>query len=177
MRRWPVIIGGLLVFFGIVALINAIWHIELGRYLWPILLIGAGVLLLVKPRLPGWWMFDWMTEADYSHKGESYQKEAGQSGFIGDRTIELLESDLPVGQTHYSLKGFIGDITFRIPAEVGIKVRGNCFVSQVDLFGEESTGVMAPVEAQSAHFDSAAKQVIVDMNYFVCDLKIRLLNK
>lgn len=173
MRRLPVIIGGLLIFFGVIALVNAIWHIQLGRYLWPIVIIGLGVMLLIKPKLPGSWLWDWVSENHAARKGEVFAREESRSGFIGDTTLELIEAELPVGETHYTLKGFIGDITLRTPAEVGVKVRANSFVGEIDMFGDESTGIMAPVEAQTENYGNAVKKVVVDMNYFIGELKVR----
>ncbi|MBA4419589.1 MAG: hypothetical protein C0391_00385 [Anaerolinea sp.] len=173
MRRWQVIIGSLLIFFGVIALVNAIWHIQLGRYLWPIIFIAAGVLLLVKPKLPGSWLWDWISVNHAVRKGEVFAREETRNGFIGDTTIELTEAELPVGEMHYTLKGFIGDITLRVPAEVGVKVRANNFMGEIDMFGDESTGIMAPVEAQTANYGNAVKKVVVDMNYFIGELKVR----
>jgi predicted membrane protein len=55
---------------------------------------------------------------------------------------------------------------------VGVKVRSHCFVASVNIFGEESSGIMAPADGQTKNYDLATKKVILDVSYFVCDVKV-----
>lgn len=172
MRRWPVIAGGCLILIGLMILVNNIFHINIWKYLWPVLLIGVGLLLILRPKMPrGWWSdLGYMTEEPRA--GEVYAGEDSQSGFIDNRNIDLEASKLLPGLNHYDLRGFVGDIKLRVPAGVGIKARANCFVGEIHLFGEESTGIMAPVEEQSADFETLEKKVVVDLHYFVGELHV-----
>jgi predicted membrane protein len=173
MRRWALLIGSFLVFIGLVSLVDVIWNIDLSKYFWPLVLIALGILMLVRPPMP-WWRWNhssrFVTETNRS--GEWYAKDETINGFVGDTTFDFSQTILPDGETRYKLNGFVGDINIKTNDSVGIKVRGNCFVSDIKIFGEINSGVMAPVEGQTKNYDSAPKKVVIDVNYFVADVKV-----
>lgn len=173
MRRWAILLGCFLVFIGLTSLVEAIWKIDIGRFIWPLILIAVGILVLVRPPIPWWWFnYDsrWVKETNRS--GEFYVKDETIDGFVGDVNLDFTQSVVPEGETRYRLNGFVGDIKIKTNDTVGINVRAHCFVGNVKIFGEESTGVMAPVEAKTRNFDTATKKITVDVNYFVADVNV-----
>lgn len=175
MKRWALLLGSFLIFIGVLSLAEAIWKIDLGKFFWPILLIAIGVLMLIRPPMPWWLNWKARFEEDFPSHSGVYAKDETLNGFIGDTVLDLSQLVLPEGETHYRLNGFVGDVKIRTTGEIGVKVRSNSFVGNLKFFGEVSTGVMSPVEEKTSNFDTATKKVIVDVNYFVCDVKVRLV--
>ncbi len=176
MRRWALFVGCFLVFIGLISLVDAIWNIDLSKYFWPLVLIVIGILMLVRPPLPWWWWnHDSRFVTETNRSGEWYAKDETINGFIGDTNLDFSQTILPDGETRYKLNGFVGDIDIRTTDSIGIKVRGNCFVSDIKILGEVSTGVMAPVEGQTNNFNTAPKKVVIEVNYFVADVKVKLV--
>jgi lia operon protein LiaF len=173
MRRWALLLGSFLIFIGVVSLAEAIWKIDLGKFFWPILLIVIGAIMLIKPPMP-WWL-SWKTrfEDDFPRHVGVYTKDETLNGFIGDTVLDLSQMILPDGETHYRLNGFVGDVKIRTTDEIGVKVRSSSFVGNLKFFGGVNTGIMSPVEDQTSNFDTAVKKVVVDVNYFVCDVKVK----
>lgn len=172
MRRWALLIGCFLIFMGLISLAEAVWKIDLGKFFWPILLIAVGILILVRPPIHWWWGSDSRFVTETKRSGEWFAKDETINGFIGDTTLDFSQTILPDGETRYKLNGFVGDITVKTIDSVGVKVRASCFVSDVKVFGESNSGVMAPVEAHTTNFESAPKKVVVDVNFFVADVKV-----
>lgn len=172
MRRWALFVGGFLVFIGLVSLVEAIWKIDLGKFFWPLVLIIVGIWILVRPPIPHWLNWDSRFVNETNRSGEWYARDETINGFIGETNLDFSQTILPDGETHYKMNGFVGDIKIRTNDLVGVKVRSHCFVANVNIFGEESSGVMAPADGQTKNYDSAAKKVILDVSYFVCDVKV-----
>lgn len=172
MRRWALFIGCFLVIIGIISLAEAIWKIDFGKYFWPLILIAAGILILVRPPIPWWgaWGSNFVSETNRA--GEWYVRDETLNGFVGDTNMDFSQTIVPDGVIRYKMNGFVGDIKIRTVDSVGIKVRANCFVGNVMIFGEENTGVMAPAEGQTPNYDTAPKKVVLEVDYFVADVKV-----
>jgi len=50
-NRSTIIIGSLIILVGFISLINALFHINLWDYFWPVVLICLGTLLLLRPQM------------------------------------------------------------------------------------------------------------------------------
>jgi hypothetical protein len=54
MKRWQLTIGIILIVLGIIALMNqVIPNLNIGRFVGPLVLIGLGLLLILRPRFAG----------------------------------------------------------------------------------------------------------------------------
>ncbi len=175
MRRWALLFGSFLVFLGVISLVEVIWKIDLGKFIWPLILISIGILILVRPPMPKWWHWDSRDVSETNRTGAWYARDETINGFIGDTVLDFSQTILPEGETHYKLNGFIGDIKVRTIDSVGVKVRAQCFIGNVMILGEESTGIMAPSEGQTPGYEAAPKKVTVDINYFIADVNVKMV--
>ncbi len=175
MRRWALLFGSILVFIGVISLVEAVWKINLGKFIWPLILISVGILILIRPPMPKWWNWNASYSSEINRSGEWYARDETINGFIGDTVLDFSETILPDGETHYKLNGFIGDIKVRTIDSIGVKVRTQCFIGNLKIMGEESTGIMAPSEGQTPNFEAALKKVIIDVNYFISDVKVKMV--
>jgi lia operon protein LiaF len=173
MRKFAVILGSFFIFIGLLNLAEAIFHIDLGKFFWPLVLVFLGVWLLFRPKFfPGWFGGDFHVIGDSKYRDASAMFNRESSTFIGDTLLDFSTMNLEAGLTDYRLNGFVGDIKVIVPENVGVNLRSNCFVSEFKLFGEEMSNVMAPGEYTTPGYSTAEKKVDLTVNYFVVNVKL-----
>ena len=174
MRKWSFYLGGFLLLMGVASLAEVVWGIHLWQYFWPLILIGLGLLIIFRPR----WTFmrEWSGKNQFVGEYHSVLSGTGKdeqfNTFAGEHTIDLSNVSIPDGGLNYKFNGFVGDITLIVPANTGVRVRGNVFAGELDLFGDKMQSVMSPFEGETADFANAPSKVYVEANFFVCDAKL-----
>ncbi len=177
MKKWSLYLGGFLLLLGFVSLVDVIWNVNLWSYLWPLILIGLGLIIIFRPK---WFiLWDWEGRGhnrfvgDYHTVLQGTGKDEQYNTFAGDHTIDLTNVVVPSGGINYKFNGFAGDVTIIVPENVGVRVRGNVFAGELDIFGDNMQSVMSPFEGETPGFDTAESKVFVEANYFACDVKLR----
>jgi hypothetical protein len=173
MKRWMEIFGGFLILLGVLSLMDAIWHIQVWSYLWPLILIALGIWLLVKPAHTPWWTWfgdhkDYQFNSEWTHTGDNHE----QNIFAGDTILDLSQEIIPETGANYRFSGFAGDVRILVPDGIGVRVHASFFAGNINMFGEEIAGVMAPVEDETPGFAQAEKKVYVEVNYFAGEVQI-----
>jgi len=176
MKKWSFYLGGFLLLMGAVSLIDVIWGINIWQYIWPLLLISIGLIIIFRPK---WFtLWDWRSDHRGGFIGDSHTvlkgtgKDEEFSTFAGDHTIDLSNVTVPSGGINYKFNGFAGDIKLLVPDHIGVRVRGNVFAGELDIFGSEMQSVMSPFEGETPGFEEAGSKVYVEANYFACDVKL-----
>ncbi|HEX6303986.1 MAG TPA: hypothetical protein VFZ76_07335, partial [Anaerolineales bacterium] len=98
-NRGQLILGGFLLFLGLVSLLSVIFNVDLGAFCWPIGLILVGVWLLVRPRYT-------RTESDTFIRpiGDLHRRGTWQVAdqeiwiIIGDTDLDFTEAIIPTGE-------------------------------------------------------------------------------
>jgi hypothetical protein len=168
MRNWLKLLGVGLIFFGLLALVDNLFHIHIWNYLGPILLIALGVWILVKPANRPWWT--WIAPASWNPPDAAEWTRTGNQRehhtFAGHTVLDLSHEDIPETGANYRFTGFAGEVDIFVPAGLGVKVHASYFAGTINFFGEEMTGVMAPVSDETPGFDLAPRKVYVEVVYF-----------
>ncbi len=175
MRNRPqLIIGALLLLWGILALLGTIFHIDFWMICWPALLIGIGVWLIWRPRmLPSGMPLETRIIGDIHRFGNwPVTNEEFWTG-IGDIDLDFAGADIPAGETTLRMYGFIGDIDLTVPQEVGVSLSAGGFVSSVKIQGAKQDSFLAPVEFTSPDYASCDRRLRFELVYFINDLTIR----
>lgn len=174
MRNQPQVwFGVLIILLGVVFLLGTLFNFNVWTYCWPIGLIALGVLFLVRPRTIG-------PNADSTAVvlGDIRRDEAWKVrdeefwAIIGGFKFDLSRADIPIGETHLRVVGFVGDIDIRLPQEVGIHIISNAFVSDVKLFGHKQDSVFMPIDISSDNYAAAERKIKLDTACFVADIDI-----
>ena len=171
-NRGQLIFGGLLIVFGLLALFETVFRIDLGAIFWPLLLIAVGLLLLLRPRFapPGsevWFrLFGGVRRygAWQVHNEEVWM-------FIGDVQLDLNQAELPPGESVFQVSGFIGDIDLKIPANTAISVHSNGVITAARWFGAKQDHFLTSATYASPGYDQAECKLKLITNFFITDLK------
>lgn len=169
--------GILIISFGLMLLISNITGIRLWSYIWPLLLVGVGVWMIVHPQKfsnPSDVKFRLLGGMHY--KGNWQVRNENVVAIIGDMHIDLTQADIPPGETTIELRGFVGDINVIVPAHAGIAVTSNSFVTSAKAFGYKQDLFLTPYKAESNHYFEAERRIHLDLGFFITDLSIKYLD-
>lgn len=172
-NRGQILLGGFLLFLGVVSLLSTIFNVDFWAFCWPIALILVGVWLLVRPRFT-------------QREGQVFIRPVGDLGrrnawqvsdqemwiIIGDTDLDLTEASIPEGETSLRINGFVGSVDVRAPREVGLSVSATCFVTDSKLWGEKHDYILTPFTRTSENYQGAARKVNLEVMYFIVDLRV-----
>jgi lia operon protein LiaF len=156
------------------ALLNTLFHIDLGPYCWSIGLIGLGIWLVMRPRM--------VTAGMGTHV--SLIGEVRRNGLwtvrdeefwlgVNDVELDLSRAVVPSGQTTLRFYTFVSEVKIFVPRGVGVSVRAAGFVVDSDLLGQEENAIFSPVEIISPDYQTSASRLRIEITGFVANIKVR----
>jgi predicted membrane protein len=174
MKRWQIILGIVLIVLGLFALIDTIFNINPWRYIGPLLLVGIGVLIILRPRIAGKEVnVQTPLFGDVRKKGfwEATQHEIWW--VVGDCWLDFTDASFPSGDALMKIFGFVTDVRITLPEDVGLQVNSVAFVSELrDQQGKEER-IMNGLDYQSNDFESKEKRVIIQTLGFVSEVRVK----
>lgn len=175
MKRWQIIIGITLVLLGIFSLLNQVFPgLRIGRFFMPLLLIGLGALLILRPRIAGSGVnvqFPFLGDLRKTGAWEVTQHEIWW--FVGSNRFDFSEAVFPNKDALVKVIGFVADTKIILPEDVGLCVESSAFVNEyIGLQGKQER-FLSPVEEQTPNYLTADKRVKVQVYAFVSEIKVK----
>ena len=177
-NRGQLILGGVLILFGVLFLISNFFNIDFGAICFPTLIILIGVWIIVRPRMVSedtdlrMWIF-----GDHYRRGEWLAKDQEVWSFIGDVNLDFTEAKLEKPETTLKIYTFVADIDLTVPEDLGLSISWFGFVTDGRIHGKRLGGFVSPVHYTSEGYESASKKVNVELFSFVGDLKVHPVEK
>lgn len=173
-NKQQVFIGAVIVLIGVMFLIGNIFDVDVGLLCWPVALIAAGILLLMRPQLldpdtPG----QLRLLGDVHRRGEWQVTDEEIWVGIGNVRLDMTDADVPVGETLIRIFSFVGDVRVSVPEGVGVSVSSMAFVTDVRGLGRKGDYIMTPFELSSDDYESAERRVRLETLAFVRNLRVR----
>jgi predicted membrane protein len=175
MKRWQVIIGIILILFGIIALMNQVFpNLRIGRFVGPLILIGLGLLLILRPRIAGPNVIVQIPILGDVRKTGIWEVTQHEIWWlVGSSRLDFTEAVFPKGDAVIKIFGFVTDLKVILPEDVGLRVSSSAFVSEYSgLYGKQER-FLSQLEDQSENYSSADKRVDLQTVAFVSEIKIR----
>jgi len=172
--RGQVVFGIIIILLGAVFLLDNVIDINLSAFFWPLLLIGLGIFVLLRPGMVE--RDTAVTQrfiAEFDRDGEwDVQSEEFQS-FIADATLDLTKANLPEGVTKFRFMNFVGDIELIVPESVGVSVQSSAFVSELKVNGRKEESFLSPLTMQTEDYKVASSKIRIEATGFVNEIKVR----
>ena len=173
-NKWQVVIGAFIILVGLMILIGNLTGFNFWKIFWPLLLIGLGIVLLLRPQMIS-------SDATVRQKllgdirldGEWQVTDEEIWLLVGDVRIDLTEAQIPAGETKFRIFGFVGDVRMIVPAGVGISVQSNAFVTDSRVLGEKRESFLAPMHFATDDYETAERKIRLETGYFVADIKVK----
>ncbi len=172
--KTQIIIGAIVVVWGLLLLVGNLVGIDVWAYVWPLVLIAIGVWLLTRRGRPGGRAFArFILLGDVHRRGAWNVKDEDIFCLIGDIHMDLTQALIPPGETTVRMQGFVNSITLRVPRDVGVAVSSTAFLTTARAFGHKQDFMITPYEVQSDNYPDADRKIRFELLYFVADLKVR----
>lgn len=174
MKKWQAIVGIGLILLGLFSLLEIFFEIDLGRFIFPLILIGLGLLVIFRNRLvdPG---VDVRIPfiGDVRKSGGWQAKRHEIWWFVGTTRLDFSEAVFPEGEATIKIFGFVNDLKILLPEDVGMDLGSFAFFSDyhgIDKTEERFFGVL---EDQTGNYQAAEKKVMIQINSFVAEIHVR----
>ncbi len=173
-NKGQLILGGSILVFGFTILIGNLLDISIWRFIWPLLLIGLGVLIIFrqardKDGTEAYFAF----ARDIIPKGELEAGNAEYWHFAGDLKIDFTKVTIPEGEHHWRLYGFVHELRLQVPPDVGVSVSTNAFVTDKKIGGDKEDLILVPLEWRSAAYDTSPNKLHIEATGFVVDVRVK----
>jgi hypothetical protein len=172
-KKTQLVIGGMILLYGLLLLIGEIFHINLGKLCWPVALILIGLALIFLPRLyarrPG---FQLHIFPGIHRCGAWTLRPEEILMFVGDIDLDLTQAVIPAGETTIRVYVFVADIDLLIPKEVGIQIASTAFLNDARLWKQKQSLFVSTLEQSSPNYSQAVRKVRFESYLFVADLKM-----
>lgn len=167
-------LGAVILLLGALFLIGNVFNIDIGDFCWPIGLILLGVFLIVRPR-----MVQEGTAVTQKFLGDIRRdgvwdvEDEEIWGLIVDLEYDLLQADVPSGETRLRFVGFIGDLELVVPPDVGVAVSSTAVVSEVKMPAAKEENFLTPLRLQTENYKTAERRIHLETTSFISEVKIR----
>jgi len=174
MKRWRIILGIVLISLGIIALIDALFEVDLWRFIGPLLLVALGLLLVLRPRMVGSNVHVKMPILGDIRKSGVW--EATQHEFwwlVGSNRLDFTNAVFPEGDSTIKIFGFVADVLIIHPEDVGVHIASTAFVSELKSRKGKQEQIFNTLEYQTENYENVEKRVDIQTVSFVAEVRIK----
>jgi lia operon protein LiaF len=173
MKRWQIILGIVLIVLGLFSLVEAIFEIDVWRFLFPLLLVGLGLLIILRPQMakPG-------VKVLMPILGDTRREGVWEVGdlevwsLVGTTRLDFTEAVIPNNGAEIKVMGFVVDARITLPDNVGLFVESASFVSEVKSPEGKAEQVFSSIDYQSPNYMIAEKKIHLQTVGFVTEIRV-----
>jgi hypothetical protein len=174
MKRRQITIGVILILLGVFSLLNQLLpNVRLGRFVGPLILVGLGLLMILRPRMAGPGVKVRIPIlGDIRNTGVWEVTRHEFWWFVGTNRLDFSEARFPAVDGTVRIIGLVNDIRITLPDDVGLSVVSNALVMEYSgLFGKQEK-LINPVKDQTPNYETADKRVQVESFALVSEIKV-----
>ena len=174
MKSWQIILGIGLILLGLFALIEILTGIDVWGYIFPLILIGIGVLLILRPRVA-----DRDVQVEMPLIGDVRKTGSWQVGdheiwlIVGSTRLDLTNAEFPKGEGTVKLFGFVNDLKVILPEQVGLYFSTSAFVSDYKGPEGKQEKILSTLEYETQNYGDAVKRINIQTVGFVSEIQIK----
>jgi len=171
-NQGQIFFGAVILVVGLILLFSTIFHVDVGIFFFPTVLILLGTWILVRP-----YVLHRDSALRMSLFGPVRRDGAWQVTdqeiwlFVGDVRLDCTQAEIPPGETRISIFCFVGDVRLRVPAGVGVSVRSNAFATEAKVLGQKRDGFLS-THLASEGYEAAERKIRLEVMCFVNGVKV-----
>lgn len=174
MKRWQLILGIFLVTCGVFAFIETLFNVDLWRFIGPLILIGIGLLLVLRPRMAG---SDVKVEmpifGDVRRSGAWRAQQHEFWMIVGTNNLDFTEAQFPNGEAVIRIISFVAEARITLPEDVGLRVEASSFFSEIDTLQGKQERIMGVLEYETPNYSEVEKRVRLQTIGFVSEITVK----
>lgn len=165
-----------IILLGVLFLIGNLTNIDVSAYCWPAALILVGLWLILRPRTTAPGTVDTTKViGDIDRSGAWTVTAEDFFGFVMDLDMDMTQAIIAPGRTLLRVYGFVTDLELLVPKDVGVRVSPGAFYAETKINGIKEEQFLSAMAAQTANYDTAERQVLVETRSFVTEVTVRQL--
>lgn len=172
-NKTAVLIGSILIILGAFSIIDALFGINLWALIFPLILIGLGLLILFRPKtLPGGsnFILRFVGETD---KSQAWTVEPAEYwSFVGSMKLDLSQAVIPEGETSIVMYSFVNDLEIILPTDAGLRLLAKGFVHDTKVKGYKEDHIFAPFEYETPDYEIQTRKITIQSLSFVSEVEI-----
>jgi len=173
-NKGQLIVGLVIVLIGITLLVGNLFRVNLWDFLWPLVLIGLGVWMLLRPRtVRTGTKVQQRLLGDIRRAGEWQVTHEEFWILVGDIKLDMTAAQIPAGETLIRTYGFVGDVKLVVPVGVGVSISSTAFVTDSKVLGQKQDTFLTTFRFASDNYETAERKIRLESTAFVSDLRIR----
>ena len=173
MKRWQIILGIILIVMGLFSLVEAIFEVNLWHYLFPLLLVGLGLLLILRPQIakPGVQVM-MPVLGDARKEGAWEASELEIWSIVGTNRLDFTEALFPNSVAHVKMMAFVVDARITVPEDVGIFIETASFVAEMKSQEGKEERILNSLDYKSPNYEVAEKKIHLQTFGFVTEIRV-----
>jgi len=175
MKRWNFLLGIFLVLIGLISLLNQIFpYVRFGRFVGPLILIGLGVVLILRPRLAGQDVqVHFSLFGDIRMQGDCPVTQHEYWSLVGSNHLDFTDAVFPAGGGIVRLIGLVNEVKIILPDDVGLQVESIAVVTESSGLNGHQERFFTAFDEQTANYLTAEKRVNVQSFAVVSEIVIK----
>lgn len=174
MKRWQIFLGLVLILLGLFSIVNTLFEINVWRFVGPLVLIGLGVLLILRPQMvgPGVEVKEPVL-GDIKRAGAWEVTDQEIWWFVGGNRLDFTDAIFIEDQITIKIIGFVTEVRITLPEDVGLKINAVGFYTEFKGFDYKEERFVSMVDYLSPNYHEMKKQVQLETVAFVSDIKVK----
>jgi predicted membrane protein len=174
MKRWQIFLGVGLIFLGILIILDTIFSINIWGILGPLLLIGLGLLIILRPR-----KVDTNTDfvmafiKDDHKKGIWLVKSQETWCFVGSHKLDFTEAEIPEGVSIIKIYAFVEDLKVISPPNLGVEIQTNGIYSELKSPIGKKEQFFGELDFYSENYQESNKKIVIAIHAIVSEVVIK----
>ncbi len=174
MKKWQLIGGGFLILMGLGLLVKTIFGISIWAYLFPLAVIGAGLLFIFRPQMAGSdTQVNMMIFGDHRREGVWDVNRSELWVAIGSAKLDFSQANIPDGDTTIKIFGLINDVVLKLPDSVAAAVECGGLINTLKTVDSKQDQFFETTTYQTPAFETASRRVLISVAGLINDVKIK----
>ena len=94
------------------------------------------------------------------------------STVFGDITLDLRDAELPPGETELRLLCWVGTVTVRVPADVGLDVTAQALLGSVRVLGRHEEGLVNDIHVTTEGYANRPRRLLMRLSTLVGEVTV-----
>ena len=173
MKKWQIVLGSILIMMGLFSLVETVFEVNLWHYLFPFLLVGLGLLLILRPRIakPGVQVLTPIL-GDIRREGIWEVGELEIWSIVGTNRLDFTDAVFSDNMVNIKMIGFVLDARITVPNDVGLSVETASFVTELKSNEGKEERIFNSIEYRSPNYQEAGKKVNIQTIGFVTEIRV-----
>ena len=173
MKKWQIVLGSILIMMGLFSLVETVFEVNMWHYLFPFLLVGLGLLLILRPRIakPGVQVLTPIL-GDIRREGTWEVGELEIWSIVGTNRLDFTDAVFSDNMVNIKMIGFVLDARITVPNDVGLSVETASFVTELKSNEGKEERIFNSIEYQSPNYLEAEKKVNIQTIGFVTEIRV-----